>query len=160
MPSSAISATFLSRACILACLNRRPHHLFGIAPQQNHVDFPRPSRPNKRGIGIEGKHHTGALGTLAPHFMTALAAGLALVRTALGSGKPGSEIQAPNGNRHLLRTVDVYGSKHFRSACSLLPVQKAVTLDSARSRAFELARSRGVGCGPTSGLPIAAIRSE
>jgi Cu/Ag efflux pump CusA len=37
----------------------------------------------------------GASERLAPIFMTALAAGLALVPIALGMGKPGSEIQAP-----------------------------------------------------------------
>ncbi|MDP2999275.1 MAG: efflux RND transporter permease subunit [Bryobacterales bacterium] len=38
---------------------------------------------------------TGASERLAPIFMTAMAAGLALVPMALGLGKPGSEIQAP-----------------------------------------------------------------
>ena len=38
---------------------------------------------------------TGASERLAPIFMTAMAAGLALVPVALGLGKPGSEIQAP-----------------------------------------------------------------
>ena len=37
----------------------------------------------------------GASERLAPIFMTAMAAGLALVPMALGLGKPGSEIQAP-----------------------------------------------------------------
>ena len=37
----------------------------------------------------------GATERLAPIFMTAMAAGLALVPVALGLGKPGSEIQAP-----------------------------------------------------------------
>jgi Cu/Ag efflux pump CusA len=37
----------------------------------------------------------GATERLAPIFMTAMAAGLALVPIALGLGKPGSEIQAP-----------------------------------------------------------------
>jgi Cu/Ag efflux pump CusA len=37
----------------------------------------------------------GAEERLAPILMTALAAGLALIPVALGTGKPGSEIQAP-----------------------------------------------------------------
>ena len=37
----------------------------------------------------------GALERMAPILMTALAAGLALIPIALGTGKPGSESRAP-----------------------------------------------------------------
>ncbi len=65
----------------------------------------------------------GATERLAPIFMTAMAAGLALVPVALGLGKPGSEIQAPDGDRHPLRAVFVDGAEHGRRPGGLRAVR-------------------------------------
>lgn len=70
--------------------------LFGIATRNgimliSHIRHLRQQREaDFRAIVMQG-----ASERLAPIFMTAMAAGLALVPIALGMGKPGSEIQAP-----------------------------------------------------------------
>ena len=70
--------------------------LFGIATRNgimliSHVQHLR----REGGTDLRAALVQGASERLAPILMTALAAGLALVPIALGSGKPGSEIQAP-----------------------------------------------------------------
>ena len=71
--------------------------LFGIATR-NGIMLVSHVKHLVRDEGVEDLREAvrrGATERLAPIFMTAMAAGLALVPVALGLGKPGSEIQAP-----------------------------------------------------------------
>jgi hypothetical protein len=77
--------------------------------------------------------------------MTALAAGLALVPIAHGMGKPGSEIQAPNGDRHFLRSAHLYRAEHGGRTRRLLPLSK---------RSFMKLRITGLFLGIASLTPL------
>lgn len=70
--------------------------LFGIATRNGIMLISHIHHLQAQGAGdFRESVMRGASERLAPIFMTALAAGLALVPIALGMGKPGSEIQAP-----------------------------------------------------------------
>ena len=70
--------------------------LFGIATRNGIMLISHVRQLREEGItDLREAIRLGASERLAPIFMTALAAGLAIVPIALGMGKPGSEIQAP-----------------------------------------------------------------